>query len=262
MNNQDCSILVLTCDKNIGLMNIFMTFLSKNWKDCPFPIYLGFENLKPEYRNAIVLNSKENKWGDRVLGYLRGIKTRFVLIILDDFICEECVQTELIKTYITYMENDDSIVSISIADIYDKNNRETEYEGIMRRPWNGKYLLNLQVNLWQRETLIALLKGNDNPWQAELYGSIRARKLRDKQFLCLKSDGISPYKYGRGWLMVRGVWNGNEIKRLGLQEYSQNIFDGRDILYTDLMHINLIARVKRRVLIDVHLLLSFFHIYL
>lgn len=262
MNDVDCSILVLTCDKNVSLMNIFMSFFWSNWKDCPFRVYLGFENIKPEYSKSIILNSDETKWGKRTLGYLKTLKTKYVMIILDDFIVEKQVDTESIKRYISYMRNDGDIVSIAIADIYDKNNSATEYGELVKRPKKANYLLNLQACLWHRETLISLMRENENPWQTELFGSIRARKLKDKQFLCLESDEVSPYKYGRGWLMVRGIWNGNEIKRLGLQKYSDDIFDGRDIMYSNLMHIKLATRVNRRIQIELRKLLSNLNIYI
>ena len=62
--------------------------------------------------------------------------------------------------------------------------------------------------------------------------------------------------------MVRGIWNGNEIKRLGLEKYANDLFDGKDIQYSDLMHIDLMTRVKRRVQIEYRKLISHFGIYL
>lgn len=38
-----CSMLVLSCDKNVGVLKIFFDFLRKNWPDCPYNVYLGME---------------------------------------------------------------------------------------------------------------------------------------------------------------------------------------------------------------------------
>ena len=62
--------------------------------------------------------------------------------------------------------------------------------------------------------------------------------------------------------MVRGIWNGNEIKRLGLEKYAKEIFDGKDIQYSGLMHIDFIPRVKRRLQIEYRKLISHFGIYI
>jgi hypothetical protein len=106
------------------------------------------------------------------------------------------------------------------------------------------------------------MREDEAPWQTELYGSIRARKLKDKEFLCLPTDENSPYKYGRGWLMVRGAWNGNEIIRLNLQNYTKDIFDGKDIIYSNFMPISLHKRIVRRMGILYRQLLSDINIYI
>ena len=39
----NCSILVLSCDINISLLNIFWTEFWDKWRDCALPVYLGLE---------------------------------------------------------------------------------------------------------------------------------------------------------------------------------------------------------------------------
>lgn len=262
MRNQDCSILVLSCDKNISLLNILFDFFQKFWKDCPFPIFLGIETAAVNYNNVIVLNSDKLNWGERVLGYLEAIESDYVMLILDDFLPEKKVDTQRILDYLIYIKQNKNIATISFADIFDKCNVPYGETGLCKRKNNANYLLNLQVGIWDKKILSGLMKKEENPWQTELFGSIRARRLDDKVFLCLESDDAAPYKYGRGWLMVRGVWNGNEIRRLGLQEYSVHLFDGKDIIYSDLIHNVFFTRASRRLQIEYRKILSHFKIYL
>ncbi len=262
MLNQDCSVLVLSCDKNISLLNIFFDHFSKMWMDCPFQVYIGLEEKDVEYKEVKTLRSDKKGWGGRLIGYLEEIKTDYVMLVLDDFIPERDIDTGSIIHYINMLKKDTSIATISFADIYDSRNAYNEVIGLCRRQPNADYLLNLQVGVWDKKVLKLLLKNNESPWQTELFGSIRARQLKDKTFLCLRSDEMSPFRYNRGWLMVRGIWNGNEIKRLGLEKYANDLFDGKDIQYSDLMHIDLMTRVKRRVQIEYRKLISHFGIYL
>lgn len=262
MQNNNCAVLVLSCDKNISLLNILFDFLGSKWTDCPFQMYVGLERKDIKFDGVKTLMSDRKGWGGRLLGYLDEIKTDYVMLILDDFLPEKNIETDTILHYLDLMKQNKNIATISFADIYDNHNTLDEYTGLCKRPRNGNYLLNLQVGIWDTNVLLKLLKDNESPWQTELFGSVRARQLRDKVFLCLKSDDVSPYRYNRGWLMVRGIWNGNEIKRLGLEKYAEDIFDGKDIQYSDLMHIDMVTRIKRRVRIEYRKLISHIGIYI
>lgn len=257
----ECAILVLSCDKNKGLLNIFFDFFRRNWKDCPYKIYLGMEKSNKTYAGIYTLNSYEKKWSERLLDYINQIEMEYVLLILDDFILEKNADTAKIRKYHEYMKENDKIATISMADIFDKNNYSCEYEGLMRRTAKADYLLNLQVGIWRKKVLKSLLRKNENPWQTELYGSIRARSLSNNYFLCLPSDETSPYQYGRGWLMVGGVWNGNEIKRLKLEKYYDDIFDGKNIIYSGFSSVGFMKKVRRRFSILYRKALSRINIY-
>ena len=254
--DNSCAILVLGCDKNISVLNIFFDFFKKFWPECKYPIYLGLEKSTVRYDGVSTLNSNEKQWAKRIKSYLMSLKEERVLIILDDFIPEAPVDFHKIETYIAYMKENQNIATISLAEIYDKANFPSAYPGLMRRKSRGDYLLNMQVGLWNKSILCALLRDKETPWETELFGSIRARKYAKYQFLCIPSDQNSPYRYGRGWLLVRGCWNGNEIKRLGLESYYKDIFDGKDIIYKGFMQISFVQRVIRRLRIIYRKMLS------
>jgi len=257
-----CSILVLSCDHNQGLLNIFFDRFKKFWPDCEYTVYLGTEKIEYQYPDIICLNSDSKFWSRRLKSYLKRIETEYVLIILDDFILESIVDSDEINKYLLIIYNDKSIANLALTEIYDRNNIKSKYEHLCTRNPRSNYLLNLQVGFWNKRILFHLLKDNESPWETELFGSIRARKFNSYQFMCLRSDENQPYKYNRGWLMVRGKWNGNEIKRLHLERYADDFLDGKDIIYSDLMKISFHKRVIRRLKITVHKCLSYLKIYI
>jgi hypothetical protein len=150
----ECSVLVLSCDKNEGLLNIFFDFYKRNWSDCPYKIYLGVENAKIQYDGVVTLNSSVRPWAGRVMDYLKQIDTDYVLIILDDFILEQPADTGRIDKFLSYMQENKNIATVSIADIYDNNNQKSDYEGLLRRTARANYLLNLQVGIWNKAVLL------------------------------------------------------------------------------------------------------------
>ena len=60
--DNSCAILVLGCDKNISVLNIFFDFLKKFWPNCKYPIYLGLEKSTVRYEGVSTLNSNEKQW--------------------------------------------------------------------------------------------------------------------------------------------------------------------------------------------------------
>ncbi len=256
--------MILSCDKNIGLLNIFFDFFDKNWPGCDWPVYVGLEEKEIRAADKIVLRSKASGWAQRVKTYLERLPYHCILLMLDDFIIEDTVNQEKISDMLQIMKEHSDIVNIALSEIYDKRNVVSGFEGLRQRPAKGNYLLNLQMGFWRKDALFQLLKDHETPWQTELYGSIRARKWRDYRFLCLESDQGMPVKYNRGWLIVRGEWNGDEIRRLNLACYGNEIFDGKNIMYLGYEKIKtaFIRRIVRRLGILKRQFLSWFQIYI
>lgn len=259
---EDCSILLLSCDRNKGLLNIFFDIFQKNWSDCPFPVYLGIEEMNMHYDGVITLKSSKQYWAARILDYLNQIPSKYILLIMDDFVLEGKVDTNRMLDYLEILKQRSDVAVITVAEIHSGNNPQSEYPDLLYRDKKSNYLFNLQVAFWKKELFVKLLREKETPWQTEVYGSIRATGMKDYQFLSLKSDDISPYKYGRGWLMQRGIWNASEIVRMGLQKYANDIFDGKDIKYKNHYKYSMLYRIKMRILVGYRKILAKFGIYL
>lgn len=228
---QDCSVLVMSCDKNHKLLTLFLNFFLRNWPDCSYPVYVSTEKLSIKNSFVVSLNSSAIFWGQRLLESLESIASEFVILTLDDFLIEKAVNSRIISTYVDILRQDSNIGCITLANIPDKKNRPANICNLLRRDNKGNYLLNTQISIWRKSLLKQIVCPEDTPWQAELYGSIRARRFKNFSFYCLVSDDEMPIKYNRGWLVVRGTWNANEIERLKLEPYFDLIFDGKDIVH-------------------------------
>lgn len=212
--NTDCSILLLSCDKNVDILKLFKFFFEKYWRKCKYKIYIGLEQDKSRFDIGITLQSKEILWSKRVKEYLKKIDTELVLIILDDYIIEQQVNERYINECIQLMEEDQEIANIAFSNIANDGKHDASIKNLVHRSSRGDYLMNYQIGLWRKDDMFKLLKDDENPWQSELFGSIRARRLDNKKFYCLEDDNEMPIKFNRGWLVVQGYWNGNEVKRL------------------------------------------------
>ena len=258
-----CSLLVMSCDKNHKLLSLFLDFFSKNWKDCSFPVYVSLEALSVQGSLAVSLNSTASTWGERLLEAVDGIPSEFIVLTLDDFLIEQAVDDVAVKNYLGILEENPEVGCITLANIPDKKNKPSRFFNLLKRDCKGAYLLNTQISIWRKDLLKRLIDPKDSPWQAELYGSIRARKYNQFQFYCLVSDDVMPIKYNRGWLVVRGVWNADEIERLKLQPFLQRIYDGKDIIHLGYEKINssISTRIIQKVGIYSRKFFSIFGIY-
>ena len=258
-----CSILVMSCDKNQQLLSLFLDFLNKYWADCPYPIYVCLEKKKIQRNKTNVINSPKKYWGGRLLDSIGYIDSKYILLMLDDYLCENPVITDKVQKYIDILENNPELACVTLANIPDSKNIPCDCSDLVYRPQRGKYLVNTQVSIWRKDLLQKVVWPKDTPWQTELYGSIRARKFNNYTYVCLTSDKFMPIKYNRGWLVVRGKWNSDEISRLGLWNRPE-IHDGKPIepIGTSLIKLSLMEKIKFRVGVKTRIFLSYLNIFI
>lgn len=258
----DVSALVLSCDKNIDVCEIFFEQFRKYWKNCKYPVYLGLEQEDFKVKGVQVLQSDVQSWAERVMDYLKKIPSPYVLILLDDFVIEEPVDVGMVDYYTDLIKENCKIANITFENIPDIHNQVSPFTYLQRRTSRANYLVNLQVGLWRKDILLSLLRKKENPWQTEIYGSIRARAYSDYIFLCMDSDDHMPIKNGRGWLIVRGKWNVEELERLQIDKEQLNSkrefarFNRNDVLVPWYKRIDEVIGSRYRKL------LSVFHIYI
>lgn len=208
---EETAVLVLSCDKYALVAKQCVSILHKKWQDCPTDIYVVTETSCVDGANNI--NVRNSCWSNRLIECLKQIKQRFLLIILDDFWIEEPVNTSLVEEYIRQIRSNPKIANIGFSAMPGQNFKKIIVDCSLRsrKPWS---LLNYQIGLWRKENLLLILKAGENPWQSEIFGSIRARLFPWMEFYCLKNDSTSPFVYNKGWLIVRGKWNMKEAKRI------------------------------------------------
>jgi hypothetical protein len=216
--NTQCVVLLLSCDKNIDLISQNLKFLEKYWADCPYLIFIGLEKANFYYEGTLtvsVLNSDERLWSARVKDYLYKLQTELVVVTLDDFFIEEQVNTAMIQSVITTIDEEpNNIANVAFTHFVGEKIPEKSFNCFQYRVKHSKSLLNWQFGIWRKKALLELLVDKESPWESELFGSLRAEYCSDYDFYCLADDLYMPAKYDRGWLVVRGVWNLSEIERI------------------------------------------------
>ncbi len=173
-NNKNCTLLVNSCDNYKDTWGPFFSLMIKNWKDCPYPIYMNMEteDFSIDGLDIHVLNhSKNMQWSDRLIDSLKKIKTKYVILMLDDFFINKKVSQEKIEQCMKWMEDDNEVAVFSFASSLWKDIDDKKYEGFVLRPVDAEYRFNLQAALWNRKVLIRILRKGESPWKTEHMGN-------------------------------------------------------------------------------------------
>lgn len=184
VDNQ-CTVVVCSCDKYEDLWYPFFTCLRDNWKDMSYPIVLNTESKKFEMEGLNIQSFqlyKENEnipWGKRLKETLEKIETEYVILLLDDFFIKSKVNQEKINQTIKWMNEDSNIAVFSYKRTRGKNIKNEKYSDFELRPKDGEYRFNCQAAIWRRKRLIKFIRKHESPWDWELLGSIRSRRYKD-----------------------------------------------------------------------------------
>jgi hypothetical protein len=207
--NQDCSILISSCDAYSDLWDSFFSLFRKFWPDNPFEIYLSAEtkNYQNKYFDIHVINDREgNKfWSRRIVYTLSKIKTKYVILILDDFYLYDAVNTASIFDCIGYMRLNPQVASFTFFPI-SLDTVESSYPGWELRRKEGKFKVLSILALWNKEILTEYLSADENIWEWEANASKRSN-YRDDEFFVESSNATKTFPYDfRKYGLLGGKW--------------------------------------------------------
>ena len=235
MYQNDCSLLVCSCDRYSSVWYPYFELLKIYWKDCPKNIYLNTEAKKYscEGLNIVTVNCKEKvSWSERLYRCLEKIDTKYIIFTLEDFFLVDYVKNEKIQEAYSFMEeNSDIAVCRLFASNNDKLQQTEKYKDFYYAGEDIYLRLDAQVALWNKETLMSILDFTESPWDFENKGTERVKKS-EKIFLWYYQENcydinnmIIPYffnqKYGYGiawdshWLWKnKELFEKNNIKNV------------------------------------------------
>lgn len=196
----DCSVLILSCDSYSDCWSPFFQLKDKYWKDCPYETYVATETKDCKYAKALKHNYPIDQWTTRIREALKEIKTKYVLLMVDDFFIRDYVDQKRIDYVLKHF--DDNTAFFNFEQEYDNNNVECGLDGFKKRI-NGICKISCQAGIWNREKLIKLLNISCSPWEWE-----RLNIAKDYDYYINSSDCIIDYGFKVGdFSIVHGKWS-------------------------------------------------------
>lgn len=171
----DTSLLVVSCDAYADAWPPFFHFLRKMWPDCPYAVHLLTNEAgcdDPEVR--VVRTGPDVDWSSALLAGLERLDSDVVLILLDDFLLWQPVDTERIRRLESCLRDTGAAgLRLVPKPPATRSLDEAAYPGVGVIEPGSDYRLSLQAGLWHRKTLMSLLRPGESAWQAEQDGTKR-----------------------------------------------------------------------------------------
>lgn len=164
--NDNISILILSCDRNVDLFYPFYYCTEKYWPDHP-KIYYSTETVANPYYQTLMFNYPLQEWGKRILKCVEEINTPYILSMVDDVFIRQTVNNTLIQSLPFYFNENTAALNFEFQ--FDINDTPLK-DFILRRNPNGRYKNSTLCQLWEKEKFKSILSynnGNVDPWKIE-----------------------------------------------------------------------------------------------
>ena len=239
-HSPDITIVVNSCDGYDDVLKIFLKCFDKFFATDKFRIVINQESS--DVLKFSEIDKINRYWGYRLKELLRMIKSRYVLVLYDDFLLEGPVDYEKIAQVVSVMKNDKNVAAFYLNAASVKWHVDEPFDDYRLLSKKAKYLVNSVPAIWDRSALIKLTEDKDNPWAWEEFGSYQAKRTKYNFYsVSSQSKNIIPYAYQRGGAIYRGKWvnevvrNIQKIHNIEIDTESRGIIKQQEIAPRSLM---------------------------
>ena len=212
--NKECTFLLSTYDEGEDLWEGFFKALSVQWPEMDMRVVMNTELKSYSYNGFQIASyrpcvNKQMTWAERLIFTLQHIETEYVLLFLEDFWLDQRVDDGFFRKTLKWMKENPEVANFSFYPCLPGTNiDDNEFERFELRPQECEYKFNCQVGLWRTKELMSFLRNHEDPWEWEIFGSMRAGRCKQR-FYSLKADVPLVFSYGdnlKGCVVHRGKW--------------------------------------------------------
>jgi len=201
------SYLIISCKKNEGLLKFFLNCLINNM-DNEIPIYVSIDGKISDYvlskQISYIIDESGIPFGKRIVNALNFVESKYIIVMCDDFIVEEKIDSDAINVVMSELVGNPQISSVALAKVSGKNRKETLCDDMyIRRAKFGIFKTTLQCSIWQKMAFSKLIVNAKTPWEFEVFSNFKTYTCKN-EFYALINDTFQPIKYNRGRLIIRG----------------------------------------------------------
>lgn len=200
--------------------------LRQHWPGDPPKIYLNTEKKDFSFPGLDITCLKIGPdmapgslpWGECVIRALDKIEEDIILYIHEDCFIDRPIRVDLLEEFSGLMKRMD-IANIRLIE-FDGSGpwHPTETPLLWEVDQNSPYRLSTQAGLWQRDRLRSYIRRHEDPWQFEVWGSKRAKRVKDRIY-CINRDLFNEnseqvLSYAAADAVKKGKWNLDVVDEL------------------------------------------------
>lgn len=172
----ELSIIVASCDIYSDLWRPFSILFNKYWGDCPYELLLVTESEVPDKEqyvfDTVVACGKGMGWADRLAACLDRVKTPYVILLCDDYLLCDRVDTEKIEQLLELAKKYHA-GNLRMIQSPEHSRVFSESEGLGEYEKGTAYCIATQAGIWDVSFLKPLARGYNSIWEFERLGSFK-----------------------------------------------------------------------------------------
>jgi len=206
-----CAVLVVSSDGYRDLWRPFFHLFKQHWPDCPFPVYLGAQTAKADFPGVKTLSAGAGQpWGRSLRCFLLDIECENILLLLEDFFLCGTVSTEAVLAHLAALRHLQGNV-VRLHPNPPPTISVPEFPLLAEQHRLAPFRVSLQASVWNRRALLEIVRDDENPWQFEWQGTLRAQ-AQTHGFYCTRKPAL-PYRH----VLENGAWFWSAARVFGRQ---------------------------------------------
>lgn len=193
----NCAVLILSCDKYSDLWEPFFQQFWKHWPNCPYKVYLGSnEVVPPKFVGVTSIRSgKDTDWATSYKKILQQISEPYIFVWMEDAFLTSQVSPKDFRSAFELLAQPNSthihfrpipVPDSVISNVFGVHEKAAPYR-------------THTVGFWNKNALSNLLLSGENAWNFEIMGSYRS-SYQDGYYSLLKPPFIFVH------LVEKGRW--------------------------------------------------------
>lgn len=191
-NETKYSLFVNTTDSFEDCWMPFFTLFAKYWPSFKGQIYLNTERKEFRYPGLNIISIKNgvqdtksvSSWSTCLQDGLRMVTDEVVLYMQEDYFLESPVDVQRVEKLVELMLGH-AVDCIHLTDQHSAGPFDvSEYPELWKMGKRDFHKISCQAALWKTSVLRSYIRSHENPWQFEMYGTLRAQ-LGPHQFYTL-----------------------------------------------------------------------------
>lgn len=201
-------MLVNSCDAYDDLWEMFYRAIDEYWLDRDVDVLINTENkidIGFDAEGLSLHNSSASSWGARLIETINDIEQDYILMVCDDFILEDYVDSSNFEKIISWLDKDESISVFYLEDLFLSSEDDGRFENYRLIDHKSDFRLNTAPAIWRKSHLLDYTKQIDNPWAWEVFGTYRTQKT-NRKFYQLSNCKYYDFNGKKGGAIYRGKW--------------------------------------------------------